>query len=310
MSEPVVAAADGTVNFVKEDTAGPTGKIEDNNKVIISHADGNVSEYLHIKQNGAVVQKGQKVMRGDLIAYSGNTGNSRAPHLHFQLRKGSLTGVSAPCKFADVPGDGIPKKNDSVTSGNFPERYRKECDYIENNVMLYSLCRDLECLEFVTSELKSLAKVKMDMPLAVLKNTLKKRDDCLAAYRKTAETRLKEMNSAIEAENIKLAVRLAVFGEKDFDETEMAKEFKTALAKLKKEKGYREAIDALKSEQQYRTKLVKAIKDELKVQKKKKGAKAAYKRVIKQYEQAIELAPGEKVREKLQKHIQELKKKL
>ena len=102
---PVVAAADGVVTCVKEDTAGPTGDWHDNNMVIIRHADGNVSENLHIKQNGVLVEKGQRVMRGDLVAYSGNTGNSGGPHLHFNLRRGNhVSGVSVPCKFADQEG--------------------------------------------------------------------------------------------------------------------------------------------------------------------------------------------------------------
>ncbi len=33
------------------------------------------------------VEKGQQVARGDVVAYSGNTGQSSGPHLHYTLRK-------------------------------------------------------------------------------------------------------------------------------------------------------------------------------------------------------------------------------
>lgn len=307
---PVVAAAEGTVTFVKEDAEGPTGRIEDNNKVIIRHADGNVSEYLHIKQNGAVVEKGQKVMRGDLIAYSGNTGNSRAPHLHFQLRKGDhVTGASTACKFADVPGSGVPKKDETVTSGNFPIRYQKECDCIERITSLYSLCSSLGCIEIAAGELKTLAKVKIAMPLAVLKEKMKERDECIGAYRKAAENALNELRQAVESADVETAVRLAVFGEKDFAESDKARDFKAAHAALKKEAGYKEEAAALKQEQQYRSRLSKAVKAQLKAEEGKKRSKTPYKSAIELYEQALELAPSDKTRETLRTHIEELRKK-
>ncbi len=306
---PVVAAADGVVTFIKEDTAGPTGRHEDNNKVILKHADGNVSEYLHIKQNGALVEKGQKVMRGDLIAYSGNTGNSGGPHLHFQLRKGHhVTGVSVPCKFADVPGDGIPKKGDTVTSKNFPTRYRKEFDEIEETAGLLLLCRDLGCIEASLKGMKSFAKIKISMPLAVLKEAVKKRDKLLTEYEKAAGDALEALAKARKAGDIKAAVRSAYFGEKDFAQSKKKADFKKAHAELKKEPRYKEALDALKGERDYRTKVARAVKSELKVAaRRRKGAKASYRSVIRSYEQALPGAPEGKITESLEKHIEELK---
>ena len=100
---PVHAAAGGVVTAVKEDTEGPTGNGGDNNYVKIRHADGSEAQYHHLKKDGAVVKKGQIVLAGDLIAYSGNTGASDAPHLHFGVHKG---GKSISVKFEDVPDDG------------------------------------------------------------------------------------------------------------------------------------------------------------------------------------------------------------
>jgi hypothetical protein len=120
---PVHAAAAGTVVYVKQDTQGPTGNFEDNNEVAIQHADGTVGQYLHLQRLGARVAVGDRVLAGDLIGLSGNTGHSGAPHLCFGLRdKHRFFGDSVPCRFADVSDGGVPKTNDNVVSRNFPIR--------------------------------------------------------------------------------------------------------------------------------------------------------------------------------------------
>ncbi|TET32680.1 MAG: M23 family metallopeptidase [Planctomycetota bacterium] len=306
---PIAAVADGVVTHVKEDTAGPTGNWEDNNIVAIRHADGNVSEYLHVRQNGAVVEKGQKVMRGDLIAYSGHTGKSTAPHLHFGLRLGSHeTGKSVPIKFADVEGDGVPEKDDTVTSGNFPIRYRMEYDRINETAALYELCNDLGCLETVVKELKAFGKIEIPMPLAVLKGAIKKRDDILAEYGKAAENALEAIKKADADGDMKTAVRLACFGEKDFALSKKVADIRKLHAELRKKEGYKDASAALKDELGYRAKISRAIKSEIKADaKKKKSSKVSYKSVIKNYEKALGAAPEGTASEKLKKHIEELK---
>ncbi|WP_051289125.1 M23 family metallopeptidase [Chryseobacterium daeguense] len=53
------------------------------NYISILHEDGTRAEYYHLKHNGATVKVGEKVEKGYLIGYSGNTGWSSVPHLHF-----------------------------------------------------------------------------------------------------------------------------------------------------------------------------------------------------------------------------------
>lgn len=74
----VFATADGTVREVLErnSTSGRT--------VVIDHGNGYETSYSHLSQ--ANVRKGQQVRRGDIIARSGDTGLSLAPHLHYEVR--------------------------------------------------------------------------------------------------------------------------------------------------------------------------------------------------------------------------------
>ncbi len=60
---------------------------EYNNFIIIYHSDGTFSEYSHLRYNGANVSAGDEIVAGDFIGYSGNTGWSSGPHLHFVVYK-------------------------------------------------------------------------------------------------------------------------------------------------------------------------------------------------------------------------------
>lgn len=53
------------------------------NYVLIYHNDGTIGDYSHLQYNGARVAIGDTVRKGQLIAFSGNTGFTRGPHLHF-----------------------------------------------------------------------------------------------------------------------------------------------------------------------------------------------------------------------------------
>lgn len=61
-----------------------------NNFVTIYHADGTFASYIHLKKDGALVNVGDKITKGQTIALSGNTGFSSAPHLHLEVFKQKL----------------------------------------------------------------------------------------------------------------------------------------------------------------------------------------------------------------------------
>ncbi|MEP6585056.1 MAG: M23 family metallopeptidase [Ginsengibacter sp.] len=56
---------------------------KDANLVVIQHEDGTKAGYWHLRQNGVLVNMGDTVSQGQLIALSGKTGYTFIPHLHF-----------------------------------------------------------------------------------------------------------------------------------------------------------------------------------------------------------------------------------
>ena len=70
------------------------------NLVRILHDDGTFAIYAHLNWNTIRVRPGDKVVRGEYIADSGNTGFSTGPHLHFVVVKNSgLAVVAVPVVF-------------------------------------------------------------------------------------------------------------------------------------------------------------------------------------------------------------------
>ncbi|HEX5670837.1 MAG TPA: M23 family metallopeptidase [Sulfuricurvum sp.] len=87
---PIFAAREGVVVGVEVSNtiggASPEYR-QYANYVIIEHNDGTMGNYYHLKAGGTAVHIGDKVSKGQLIAYSGNTGYTTAPHLHFSVSK-------------------------------------------------------------------------------------------------------------------------------------------------------------------------------------------------------------------------------
>ncbi|MCT4665696.1 MAG: M23 family metallopeptidase [Flavobacteriales bacterium] len=76
---PIYATGDGVVKEIKRLSRGY------GNSVRIAHGYGYDSFYAHMQS--FKVKKGQKIKRGDIIGFVGNTGLSTAPHLHYEIFK-------------------------------------------------------------------------------------------------------------------------------------------------------------------------------------------------------------------------------
>lgn len=76
---PIYATGNGTIKKTKKSRRGF------GNHIVIDHGYGYESLYAHMQKY--TVRRGQKVKRGDLIGYVGNSGKSTAPHLHYEVHK-------------------------------------------------------------------------------------------------------------------------------------------------------------------------------------------------------------------------------
>lgn len=80
--EPVYASAEGVVSDVKKSRKGL------GNVVTVDHGNGYYTRYAHLAD--IEVRKGRKVKKGTRLGYVGMSGNSFAPHLHYEVLRDTL----------------------------------------------------------------------------------------------------------------------------------------------------------------------------------------------------------------------------
>ncbi len=128
---PVLAAAPGRVNsalsgcgegFIGSGCNGGYG-----NTVQVCYGDGTCSRYEHL--SSVSVSASQQVGQAQLLGYSGNSGSSSTPHLHYQLEQSN--GISLASSFVEA---GVPVQGATVTSRNSPGPSGPQF----NNVHVYS----------------------------------------------------------------------------------------------------------------------------------------------------------------------------
>ncbi|MDX1285892.1 MAG: M23 family metallopeptidase, partial [Draconibacterium sp.] len=79
---PVFATGDGKVKALR---GSKRSKVDMGLYLVLDHGYGYETLYGHL--DGFNVKRGQKVKRGDIIGFVGNTGGSTAPHLHYEVHK-------------------------------------------------------------------------------------------------------------------------------------------------------------------------------------------------------------------------------
>jgi murein DD-endopeptidase MepM/ murein hydrolase activator NlpD len=100
----ICAAREGKVIATRGDSNKGGLKDEnlsDGNYITIEHNDGSVAHYWHLKKEGVLVKEGDEVIKGQHIGYSGNTGYSAFPHLHFEV---VANGRQVPTRFSTNKG--------------------------------------------------------------------------------------------------------------------------------------------------------------------------------------------------------------
>lgn len=107
---PLYAALEGEVVWIKDDSkVGGFDKkyFDEGNRIVIKHENEEYTAYEHLIYKGVIVKIGEKVKTGQLIGYSGNTGFSSGPHLHFEVFNNPVKdlseGITLQVVFKELP---------------------------------------------------------------------------------------------------------------------------------------------------------------------------------------------------------------
>ena len=86
---------------------------------MVDLGDGNLAFYAHLQRHSLAVRVGDRVRKGQRIGLLGNTGNSTAPHLHFQISSNAspLDSNGLPYRFTRFGSTGTVTDIDALFSG-------------------------------------------------------------------------------------------------------------------------------------------------------------------------------------------------
>ena len=141
------AVADGVVVHVQDGLPENSGDAQDvkfkstmelaGNFLVLDIGGGRYAYYCHCIPQSFLVRVGDRVKEGDPVALLGNSGNSTAPHLHFQITDGpaffSSNGIpfviKEYTKTGEVDESGLPRYSAAITGNQLHdgEFYRLSC---------------------------------------------------------------------------------------------------------------------------------------------------------------------------------------
>jgi len=178
-NKPILAPADGVVETIldgiEDNEIGQMDTINNwGNSIVIKHGEFLYSQMSHIRKASFQVKQGQKVRRGEVLAYVGNSGRSPFPHLHFQLQSTAFVGsktINYPINHYILRENNeyifktvsIPKKGDFVSRIEQKASLKKAFGFIPGQVFQF---------DFVTSSFnKKEKKVRWEVYADLYNNT-------------------------------------------------------------------------------------------------------------------------------------------
>jgi lipoprotein NlpD len=109
---PILAAASGEVIKASWDDWGL------GNSIVIRHPNGSITVYGHNRR--LLVTKGQQVNQGQVIAEMGSTGNSTAPHLHFEVHPDGRLAIDPLRLLPSSTASKIPPQQIAISASKVP----------------------------------------------------------------------------------------------------------------------------------------------------------------------------------------------
>lgn len=266
MGAPVCASADGMVIKIIESGPDRGGR---QNSLILQHADGMCTCYLHLKHKGVIPKLGDFVFQADVVAYSGASGTG-TPHLHFSVNKFEMLECVKAEFFEGKSGKPWVSQNYS-----FEQKYAKRiADYREIELRLVWGPR-FGLWKGTVAARKSIEEVKpADDDDIRLKRICEKVEKAAADFDEALEEYIRLAKETLGGGNQAKALECASFGTEDFKGTEHEEMFAARLAAIKEMENYEELQKQFKKSMDRRKKLAMAFGDDLKGSNPKKVAKA------------------------------------
>ncbi|MHC4830502.1 MAG: M23 family metallopeptidase, partial [Planctomycetota bacterium] len=243
----------------EEKNNGTNGKYgASGNHVKIDHGDGTTGVYMHLVHEGALVEKGDYVLQGDVIGLSGNTGHSTGPHLHVHVVDNA--GQTLPFGFAEVAAKGgVPASGTQYVSKNYagiPENTKAELAHLAHGIRIATE-ENVHHLAYAYS--KKLVKVKLKVPYPPQEEAAQRMEALVAEAAAVAKAATEEAQS--DPKSAAEALALCAVRYKGIPKATQA--FKDAEKTLAGNEAYAEARKAVRGSARQLESFCKALKSEL-----------------------------------------------